>query len=411
MSTVGFTPSFPQFAGIFKGNNDAQAPNDQKSGFMERLRHSRRTWAGLAAGALVAGGGTAAAVLTAPSAAAHDNTCFSATAQSSKGKGKEKGGSCADKILQKGPFAPTNVNLFDPQIYSDAVAYKPAQSGMTEGQILVHLNASLAERMGVKAAAKAVLLMKDPALKKVVPDVALRASIVNLTGTVYEPAIQAFRDGTFSSYKFGPIAPVVRPDGSTVHPIALTTVGVDGKAKTVVNDRYKKEDFRLLTSTAGHEALHPDGVNSGKEELVANVTESDVYFQLLAKNPTLAQGKTELTQRLNGEALAKLNTRDATGTMRLFESKGTVFPTSTKGQAGDQLDSYGAAFGDVNSQPDTPGNGVLDQVLSKLTGKKISGAGNNNSTIALLDRDSTSLTPQELVQVAKSALLLNVGNC
>jgi hypothetical protein len=209
---------------------------------------------------------------------------------------------------------------------------------------------------------------------------------------------------------FVSIAPTIRPGGTVVHPIALTNVGADGRNFAVVNFRYRNEDFRLLTPVAGHEAKHSDGINSLKEELVLNTIDSAVYLQLLWENPKLAHGRTELTQRLNTKAMSRINTRDdLTGELRLYESEGTVFPASTKGYGGAVLDSFGASFGDLSGQADTPGSKVLDRVLSRLTGKRIKGAGFNDRTIARLDRDSTSLSPKQLLKVAREALLLDTG--
>jgi len=315
-------------------------------------------------------------------------------------------------ILKGLPFAPTNINLFNPAIYPAARDYAPASKRMTDRQILKTLKSSLVHRLGTKKTARAYKLLDNKTLKKVVPDLSLRASVVNLTGTVMEPTIRHYLDGTFSSYTIGPV-----PGGIFENSIAVAGEAPDGTRFAVLNQKYRQEDFRLLTPITGHEALHSGNipganpVTAAKEELVANTIDSEVYLQLLLENPRLARGKTELAQRLNSKAMARINTRDdRTGELRLFESEGTVYPVSTKGQAASAaLDSFGAAFDLSGNLFDTPGSTVLDKVLTRLTGTKVRGADFDDETIALLDRDSTHLTPRQLLTVAKEALLLDAG--
>jgi hypothetical protein len=302
-------------------------------------------------------------------------------------------------ILKKPPFAPTNVNLFAPQTYSTASVMKPAPAkSVSESQLKSQLCKTLLERLkgDCYTTRKTVNLMSDSKLKKVVPDARLRAGLLSLKGTAGQSAIDAIRNGTYSSVKFGTppsgpntIAEVVPP------PIGQTKPGI------IINSKYQYEDFRLFGPILAHEAMHQDPANGGKEELIANVIDTTIYGQTVVTDPQLATSGTELSRRLNTKLMARINSRDTNGNLRILSAQGNVYPGGTP------LTNFAAAFN--TSGPDTPGNATMRKELQAVTGTPLGNINFNNSTITLLDNHQKALSVKEIVQLAKT-LKLNVSS-
>lgn len=315
---------------------------------------------------------------------------------------------CGTDVLIAAPFAPTDVSLFDPRIYPTSSAHPPAAP--RPGDVVAVLEQDLLARVGEDAVARARELLTDPALVDVAPDLTLRAAVVSLLGTDAEPLIEIYRDGAVSTAGFGAIEPLDDGQGREVHPVALSEPAPRTFGRRVtVNARYRNEDHRLLAATMAHEALHVDDANSAKEELVANLVEMGVYVDLLTEAPEIARSPTELTQRTNGELLALLNTRAEDGRVRIFGDRGTVFPPSSQGERGSDLDSYAAAFEPLGD--DTAGSEALDGVLSLTLGDPVSGAAFDTATLTALDEAPLSVSAEDLVRLAQDALGLDLGSC
>lgn len=301
-------------------------------------------------------------------------------------------------ILKKPPFAPTNVNLFTPQTYStaSAMAAAPANS-ISECQLKNQLYGTLLKRLNgdCYTAGQTVNLMCNSTLKSVVPDARIRAGLLSLRGTAGQSAIDTIRNGVYSSVKFGSppsgantIAEVVPP------PAGQTKPGI------IINSKYKYEDFRLFGPVLAHETMHQDAVNGGKEELINNVLDTTIYGQTLLTDPQLATGGTELARRLNTKLMARINSRDTSGNLRILSAQGNVYPGGTP------LANFAAAFN--TSGPDTPGNTNMRKQLQAVTGVSVGSANFNASTIALLDNNQKALSAKQIVQLAKT-LKLNVS--
>lgn len=304
--------------------------------------------------------------------------------------------------LKKPPFKPTDVNLFNPSIYPAAkpMTVAPAKT-MTDTQVKAELTKTFAKRFNNNSQQiqQAVALMDDPSLKKVVPDPKLRGAIVNLKGTAGEPAIQAYRNGTYGSVKFGTNLP-------TTTTIAQVQTPAGKKPELVVNSRYQGENFQLLTNTMAHEALHQDAAVTPTEEAVSNTMDSLVYGKLVTENPALASSGTELSRRLNTLMLARLNSRDANGNLRVFTAQGNIVPGSNR-----NLPNFASMLGypSTPSKTDsTPGNSVLAGMIKNITGQTVTNPKFDANTLNLLDKGQIAMTPVELVNLAK-ALKLNIG--
>jgi hypothetical protein len=124
--------------------------------------------------------------------------------------------------------------------------------------------------------------------------------------------------------------------------------------------------------------------------------ETLIYGQFMLERPTLAASGTELTRIANTRLMARLNTRDANGNLRLFTSQGNVFPGGT-------FESYFAAPLEPLGN-DTPGNKVLKGELTKIVGKGVKVPKKPNfddKTLLLLDGHEGFLSPEQVVQLAQ----------
>ena len=184
------------------------------------------------------------------------------------------GATTAQDTLKQPPFAPTDVNLFGPAVYSSASAMSPASSGPTdEATPRSKLSDLLNQRFpnSPKTVNQALALFDSDKTKQIVPDPRVRAALVALKGAAGEPAIAGILDGTYSVVRFG-----------TVDPRALAQMfppsrSSDGTARILVNQKFQFEDFRLFVPLLAHEALHRDDLGGNKEELVNKSIETLVY--------------------------------------------------------------------------------------------------------------------------------------
>jgi hypothetical protein len=303
----------------------------------------------------------------------------------------------AQNILKKPPFTPTNVSLFSPGLYTGASTTLPAAARtITDSQLKSQLNSTLTKQLNGNscAAAQTTALFDNAALKATVPNSNLRAALLSLKGTAADSAISTIQSGAFRSVKFG-----TTPDPTAIAMVIPNTGGQ--KPDIIVNSKYQYEDFRLLGPILGHETLHQDTAVDKKEELIAHSIDSIVYGQALLTTPTLASSNTELTRRENTKLMARINSRDTNGNVRLTTSTGNVYPGSTV-----NLANFAANF--PSGGTDTPGSSNLVAQLKAVTGTTVpSTAGFNDATIALLDNNERALNASQVVQLAKT-LQLNV---
>ena len=304
-------------------------------------------------------------------------------------------------ILQRPPFAPTDNSLFSPVLYNSPDLVPAPQTANDETTLRNELRALLEKRFGTGASQvnEALTLFDGSQAKEKVPHPRLRASFLSLKGTVGEPAIDGVLNGPFDSVTLVPDsvmnnspAQVRFPDGSTV-------------PEMWVNEKFQYEDISALALLLVHESLHQDNLGGGQEELVASAVESLVYGQFLLERPALATSGTELTRRMNSQFLARLNTRDTQGKLRLLEGNGNVYPGSAN-----TLPFFAAAF-DQSVRSDSPGNPALQQMLGNVVGSGVTvpaAARFDDATINLLDQNQKLLSPYKLVQLAR-ILKLNLN--
>lgn len=304
----------------------------------------------------------------------------------------------AVNALKKPPFAPNDVNLFTPQVYSDATALQPAApKTITETQIKGQLTKTFNTRFNgnPQQISAGMAVYNDPTTKQIVPDMRLRASLAALKGTPGESAINAIKSGAYSNVAFKDL-----PAGV----IAATQNDPTGNTKPQIffNNRYQYEDFRQLSPAMAHETLHQDATDSAREERINASMDTMVYGKMMLEDPKLANEGTELARRQNTKFMARLNSRDTNGNLRLFTSQGNVYPGGTA------LANFGAAFSSVGGDTSggtlsdsSPGNAALRQMLKGVTGVNVNNPNFDSSTEGILDNSQIVFTPTQLVQLAK----------
>jgi hypothetical protein len=301
--------------------------------------------------------------------------------------------------LKQPPFPPTDVSLFDPGVYSSAPPMVPAaQNPSGETAMRNQLKGVLEKRFGVGSTqvSEGLATYDSASTKSIVPSARLRATLVSLKGTVGEPAINGALDGTYGNIYFGtprpcgcdPVEQVFLPSGST-------------ELEIVFNEKYKYENFRILAPDMAHAVLHRDLLGGKKEGAVLASIQSLVYAQFLLETPSLATSGTALARDANTELMARINSRDATGKLRLFTSTGNIFPGGTS------VPYFVALFeplGDANN----PGSPVLKQMVRNVVGSGVTlpqTVNIDDNTLQLLDSRQKVFTNAQLVKLAKTLKL------
>lgn len=270
---------------------------------------------------VVASAVPASAVATAPTSAAATTTAPTtpSTGVVATTASNPSTDELAVQILELPQQTPVNVNLFSSKMqmfgvtlkvgaYPDGSSMAPAglpeaTEADTRAQLQQYLSAQIPG--DADAASKALGSFDSPAVRSLVPDPTLRAALVGMTGTSFEPAIDALLTGNvFTSVAFGEPSPTTVIAQSQLDPVAG-----NGKHKIVFNSRYQNEKFQLLIGIMGHEIQHDDLRAPGGEEAFMAEETGIVYLEVLARNPSLAHLNTELTRRMNDFAMAVLNSK------------------------------------------------------------------------------------------------------
>jgi hypothetical protein len=308
--------------------------------------------------------------------------------------------------LKQPPFPPTDVSMFTPVVYTEAPPMVPAaQNPSGETVMRNKLKALLEKRFGVGSTqvSEGLATYDAASTKSIVPSARLRATLVSLKGTVGEPAINGALDGTYGKIEFGtppcpcdPVEQVIRdPSDST-------------KLKVVFNKTYRYEDFRILAPDMAHTTLHRDTLGGKKEGAVIASIQSLVYAQFLLESPSLATSGTALARDANTELMARINSRDATGKLRLFTSTSGsgdnccgIYPSGTS------VPNFIALFQPLEDS-NNPGSSYLKQMVGYVVGTGVTlppTVDFDDNTLQLLDSSQKVFTNAQLVKLAKTLKL------
>jgi hypothetical protein len=309
--------------------------------------------------------------------------------------------------LKQPPFPPTDVSLFEPDVYSSAPPMVPAaQNPSGETVMRNKLKALLEKRFGVGTTqvSEGLATYDSASTKTIVPSPRLRAALVSLKGTVGEPAINGALDGTYSKIYFGtprpcpcdPVEQVFLPSGST-------------KLKVVFNKKYQYEDFRILAPDMAHTVLHRDLLGGKKEGAVLAAIQSLIYAQFVLETPSLATSGTALARDANTELMARINSRDATGKLRLFPLTSASCPDGPGIFPGETTCvPYFVALFEPLGDSNNPGSPFLKEMVRNVVGSSVTlpeTVNFDDNTLKLLDSSQKVFTNAQLVKLAKTLKL------
>lgn len=315
------------------------------------------------------------------------------------------------------PFAPVNRDLFGSNLNPDWADVAPVElidgPAPTEQETRDALRALLERRFpcAPERVQEAMSTYGNPIALEKLPDPALRAALVALTGTVGEPAIEFLLYMTaVVRVEFGMY---LEPGIGVPQRLGGTYGGPDGTQFIVIDRHFRYLPFAALSPLLVHEILHTgaDTDTAGMaEETVASAIEALVYMEMLLTDPTLAQLPDGLTRFGNNHVtLVRLNSGPA-GSDRL-----TLFvPGGTAGidpLAPEPVTEF-AQFYAYYSAPDDPewatrettGNWLLWRIMERLAepgnAAPAEGARFDAATLAFIDANQAVLTRAELVTVA-----------
>ncbi|HKP89114.1 MAG TPA: thrombospondin type 3 repeat-containing protein [Thermoleophilaceae bacterium] len=252
-----------------------------------------------------------------------------------------------------------------------------------------------------QTAAKAVF--DDATARSKVASPSLRAGLAALSGTLADSGIAYALNATtpggqpkVASIAFGPLP------GRLYAQVQPATAA--DQVKIVVRDEYKAESPFLFTEILAHELLHQDTPDADYEEAANYALEQRLYLGQLVRHPGLARTGTELSRRLNTNALTRLNSGSG-ATLGLYVTNGDkqVLPGSAWAAS-----SWWEVFGGGNTAA-TPGNDLLASYLANTHtagAPTCSGAQFNKALLDCIDQNGNDgLTSAELLAAARALKL------
>ncbi len=214
----------------------------------------------------------------------------------------------ARRLLEQPPAPPIDPDRFSsntlfgqPGIYPSGSPMQPATGDPADEADAV----GMIERLVDDALVDTALgHFGSPHLVERVPDAALRAALLVLSGGPAEPVLDAFLVGS---------APVDRlefgtPDGNG-RVVGLRPSAPAGSATRVVNDRYRSEHPALIAPSLAHALCHHGDQASRAEEATLHGLLAAAHIWLLASDPALADLGTELSRRQASLTISLLNAR------------------------------------------------------------------------------------------------------
>ncbi|MCX4784555.1 hypothetical protein [Streptomyces sp. NBC_01264] len=176
----------------------------------------------------------------------------------------------------------------------------------------------------------------------------------------------------------------------------------NGRRDILVNDRYRFEDFRLISPLIFHEILHHDNKSGPTEELILHALDSLVFAQQIISTPHLAAAGTELTRIQNTVLMARINSGiDSHLTLRAANAP--IFPN------GIFVPNFSALYPEGSNG--TPGNIALVAIMGNMQNPET-----KNSMIADFDSDTLARLYENqglaINQIVRAAVILrlNVDN-
>ena len=315
------------------------------------------------------------------------------------------------------PYRPTDATMF--RTYGGSRHEKPREQPHDADEVRDLLESRF-ERFvaaGLLTAAEAeasLALFDDPAAREVFTDAKgrfephLMAFVLANAGLATENALAVFLAGENPT---GAPARVVY--GKTDSKKFSAQVRFpEGRMTIMSADWLKTRPFAVQASLMGHEAFHQDRHTPLDEELIASFAQYLAYGQALLAIPELAEVNLKIAHRHNTYLLGLLNSGRAgfpkpgilTAPMAMDPPRSLPGGKFKGGSFADALRKY--VYGDSPVES-SKGNAHLDRVASLITGTAQQGLAFDRDTIALLERDFSLLTPNQvfrLLQILKLRL-------
>jgi hypothetical protein len=301
------------------------------------------------------------------------------------------------------------VGRFTPDLYPTAPPLAAAAGPPpSDADVAAALDAFLPVHLGGNTSRidAALARFDDAQVIERLPDAAIRAGFLTLTGTLGDPMVGLLLSGRL------PIIQITF--GEPLDPHQVVGIPVDGPAThRVVDERFRCEHFALLAGSILHNLLHHEPVVSDAEETLGHGLRAAVHLQMISRSPELA-GTTELARRQNSLALALLCSRSpGSAAVRLIAPDGLgTIPGGDPSQQAPDFWSIPFAPHRPEPAPPTPAFGVLlDSLLGEVA---------RSDRPVLIDRAmaemiddhvlTRELRPHELVQAAIALTVLDADD-
>jgi hypothetical protein len=319
----------------------------------------------------------------------------------------------AQQVLLARPLAPRDINLLSPVIYPKASAMRPAagsapSESAVAAQLHQYLDADLPHDSNARQAAE--LVFNSNAAKAKISSPTLRAALAALEGTLARPAINYVINAQTPDGNPKIISIQFVPPGQLSSPFNVAEVHdaqtADPDQQVILfNSTYQAESPFLFLSTMAHEPLHQDPTVTNYEEAVNWTLDRLVYLGQLRRHPSLARTGTELSRRLNSNALLRLNS-GVGSQLGLYKSNRNrpLFPGSTK--------IHVTSWWQESDNGDTassPGNALLATYLHNIHhghGAPCSASRFDTALLHCIDRERDGpLSAADLLAAAKAMRL------
>jgi len=250
--------------------------------------------------------------------------------------------------------------------------HPPAAAPLTEEQVRAEITTVMRRRFRNddpdRAVADALALFDSDAIQKLAgPEISLRGALVEMKGTIGEPAL-AFVLSTDRplTMHFGP----TQSKGTEGQ-----TYGDGYQLDITMSERTRYERPALMAPIVFHELLHQNGAAYQDEELTNNALDTRMMIETLRDYPEGIAAPTELASATRISVLAQLNTRVGPQMTLARSDAATVFPRTSGPVQPKTFEEYVLApapgseknpYASLPRSP-TPGHLTLTQVLASMT--------------------------------------------
>ncbi len=170
---------------------------------------------------------------------------------------------------------------------------------------------------------------------------------------------------------------------------AFVRVGAD--LSIVFADEARKMPLPILASLLGHEALHQDTLSGLPEEMIASLAQFIAYAQHVLAEPALTRWGTDAVRSSNIRLVTMINSGAARypnpglRASLVMQPDGNVFPRSRTNWLSLEDLLRRRTYRFVRNVP-TPGNRLLDSIMTRMSGKPHKGHAFSAATIDRLER-------------------------